>query len=128
MDIGYIQRCLRWLGNSVIKEYISNKESLSVELNKRIDDFLESINSHISWDMISRKDAQELGFVLWSKQDGYDIWLIPTYLYPIIPEGLEVVDGDGDDVIFNSSCLADDSYRSWCGYGLKIPSTESDCQ
>ena len=53
---------------------------------------LEDIKDTIDFTTITKEEASKLGFRIWSSKpnEPQDVWLIPAFMYSIIPDGLEI--------------------------------------
>lgn len=119
VDIGYIHRCLRWLANGMVSEYLEKK--LPPELDKRIDSFYVCIKKAIDWYNLTREDFLNLGFMCWMERDDKELWLIPHWLFPVIPEGITLTDSHGNDLTFNSKTASRAITFGCLSYGLFVP-------
>lgn len=78
---------------------------------------LEHIKQNLDWNDIDEETCRILGFSKWEDND--NVWLIPTYLYSIIPIGLKVVTIFGNEAVFNSH-NDDDSRLGVLPFGIKV--------
>lgn len=87
-----LQNCLTWLANSVADSILNQKDpnAQCEELRqtwKTIYEYLKQKNLP-DWRNLTLKEAKELRFGRWSNES--DLWLIPLWLFPLIPEDLEL--------------------------------------
>ena len=76
---------------------------------------LEQISKNLDWNDIDEETCQILGFGKW--EEGNSLRLIPTYLYPIIPNGLKVQDICGKIEEFYQG-MDNDSRCGCLAYGI----------
>lgn len=99
-DINYLTRCFRWLANELVIPYMNNK--LPPQLKNKVDTFYDSVRRTIDWDNLTREDCVWLGFIdsqrdmVSAKGVIQELWLIPQWLIPVIPEGKYVEDVHGN--------------------------------
>lgn len=94
IDAAKITRLLRWEMNELVVPYLN--KSLPYQLGCKTDRFYQAISNEIDWENLTVNDYIVLGFMRWELDDNHDLWLIPQWLYPIIPEGLHVVGTNKD--------------------------------
>ena len=83
-----IKNCLTWLANQIALDYIYGDKFHS---NKEImEKFYDSIKNEIEWNTMTTQQAKELRFARWS-DDMPNLWLIPIWLYPVIPDDLPLI-------------------------------------
>lgn len=102
-DKTLIYRSLRWLVNAVIPEYQTG--TLPSTLHEKVTKFYETLDGTIDWETLTKEECISLGFLTFGSEDHekYEIWFIPSWLYPIIPEGLMVSDIDFHEFPFKRS-------------------------
>ena len=94
IDISFIHRILRWLANGITNDYVCNR--LSPALTNKMNKFYTTLQTTFDWEKLTREDCRALGFMCYGADENeeYEVWCIPAWLYPIIPEGLNVTDND----------------------------------
>lgn len=114
--------CFTWYANKVAEtvqyESWSNefcrKEN---EVNTHI--FLKELNEYINWDTLTREEARELRFVVYS-DDTPNLFLIPLYILPILPIGTELVSINGNRIIYDGSNVDKDTRYGCLAFGIVI--------
>lgn len=127
-DLEYVTRCFRWLTNELVIPYMENK--LPVALKTKIDTFYDSVRKTVDWDSLTRDNCLWLGFMN-SQRDMIsaqgviqELWLIPQWLIPIIPEGMYVEDVQGNRFQYNSATCDKTTQFGVLGYGIVLDITE----
>lgn len=127
-DLEYVTRCFRWLTNELVIPYMDNK--LPSSLKTKIDTFYDSVRKTVDWDSLTRDNCLWLGFMN-SQRDMIsaqgviqELWLIPQWLIPIIPEGMYVEDVQGNRFQYNSSTCDKTTQFGVLGYGIVLDITE----
>lgn len=82
-------------------------------------DFLSTIRKHIDFSKLTREEAYSLGFGRWSAEN--DLYLIPLYLLPIIPIGIELTCIDGQKIIYDGTNVDNDVRFGYIAWGIEIP-------
>lgn len=84
--------------------------------------FYSSVNTSIEWDDLTRDDFLSLGFMCYGyeQEDPYELWLIPIWLYPIIPDGLQLEDIHMNSFLFNRETTPYETFYGCMTYGIKI--------
>ena len=119
MDIGYIARCWRWLLNSLVDDYINHE--LTPLMQDKTSKMYAAIAPLIDWYDMSKDEATALGFMLCQDSDSpYQLWLIPRWLYPLIPEGLTVRKMNGETFKFSRTTSTVEPFFSCLPYGIEI--------
>lgn len=90
------------------------------EVGRATNDFLNEIRKEISFKNMSLEDATILGFKRWDE----DLYLIPLYLAPIIPVGLELESINGETVVFDGNNIDLDNRFGMLAYGIRFPNKE----
>lgn len=114
---------------------------------------LKNSSNAIPWKSLTENDAMNLRLIPYLSKDSLDssitkvrnnkyynstirediiqkmghlenVWLIPSYLYPLIPEGLQLITVNGD-IIKNDGKLPIESRCGYLGYGIQIPYQEA---
>lgn len=124
---------LSWIANRVAIGEIYEDWSDTVigkETREGLKTFYASLknnNDLIDWNNLTVEEAKELGFLLWSDEedpnDRYsvkDLWLIPLWLYPLIPDGIELTTIGGEKVIKNGDNIDPDARFGCIAYGIII--------
>jgi hypothetical protein len=115
-----ILNCLTWLANRVSEttQYENwSDEFCRKEIKEANQKFVEEIKNHIDWDNLTEEDCKELRFGKWDEESG--IYLIPLYLFPIIPIGLKVYCISGEEIVNDGTNLDDDNRFGCIAYGIK---------
>ena len=89
------------------------------EINDYTDGFLAAMKKHINWDNLRKEEALGLGFTLWSEEYP-DLYLIPLYLFPILPIGTEVTCIDGRTFTYDGTNMDNDVRFGCIAYGITI--------
>lgn len=116
-----VRNCLTWLVNKVSETIIYNWDNdfKAKENKESFDKFYKELEKHIDFTKLTVEQAKELRFQKWSEEQP-KLWLFPLYLVPIIPEGLEVVDINGEKYKYEKD-TADNDIRFGCvAYGIEI--------
>ena len=69
------------------------------------------------------EEASLIGFTQWSEDDP-SLYLIPAWLYPALPVGLQVIDIYGEESEFSPETHDDESRYGCLAYGINL--VESD--
>lgn len=124
-DKDKIRRAMTWAVKQCYGGFIYEKwdhESRLETVKNSREEFLKYIKEHLDWNDIDKETCKLLGFGRWS-DDMPDLWLIPGYLYPIIPIGLKVKSISGDESTWTGK--EDNDVRFGClAYGIIESSTE----
>ena len=123
-NVEYSLRCLRWLANAVAKEY--QEGNLSAELKTRTEKFYSSISPKFDWHEFTRDDLIRLGFMCYGSEEelNYELWLIPLWLYPVIPEGLLLTDINHNMFTFRRNNAPYEIFYGCMTYGLRMPKVQ----
>ena len=102
-----------------------SKEDIE-KYKEKCNKFLKVLKEAFDWDDIDNETAELLGFSKWeSEGELKNLRLIPGYLYPIIPHGLEIIDISGNKEIFDGT--QDKDVRCCClAYGIMIKEKEEE--
>lgn len=117
-----IMDCFTWYANKVAETV--QYESWSNEFCRKENEvnthmFLEELNEHINWDTLTREEARELRFVVYS-DDTPNLFLIPLYIVPILPIGTELVSINGNRIIYDGSNVDKDTRYGCLAFGIVI--------
>lgn len=131
MNRGYVNRCLRWLANELFPFYFEGK--LPKELEEKVDTFYKSLDSRMDWGGLTRKDLLRLGFLNLEEEEDVanSLWFIPTWLFPVIPEGMTVFDADKKPFAFFKSTAPQDVMYGCYTFGIFEQTNEevtNDCR
>ena len=113
-----IKNCLTWLANKTAENYVygyakgREKDTLDTFYNEF------KTKKLIDFENITISEARELRFGKW--EDNNDLWLIPIWLYPLIPIGLELKSISGEKVIFNGNNIDKDIRFGCLAYGIEL--------
>ena len=72
---------------------------------------------------LTTAEASLIGFTQWS-EDSPSLYLIPSWLYPALPVGLQVIDIYGEESEFSPETHDDESRYGCLAYGINL--VESD--
>ena len=114
--------CFTWYANKVAETV--QYESWSNEFCRKENEvnthmFLEELNEHINWDTLTREEARELRFVVYS-DDAPNLFLIPLYILPILPIGTELISINGNRIIYDGSNVDKDTRYGCLAFGIVI--------
>lgn len=119
------EKCLIWMANHMSRT-VRNKNwsdefcrKFTEEIYNEASDVLKK---YIDIKTLSRKEAFSLGFEPWRG----DLVLIPLYLLPIIPIGMELISIDGETIIYDGSNVDMDTRHGCIAYGIRIPEKKDD--
>ena len=86
-----LQSCLTWLATEVAESCLNRVNPIKLEKDIRAawGIFCNSVmgSDCIDWDSLTPEEASELRFRKWGESD---LYLIPVWLYPMIPDDLEL--------------------------------------
>lgn len=113
-----IQNCMSWLVNRLSRCNTYNWDNeFKAEQNKEsFNMFYEEIKKHVDFSNLTADEAKELRFSRWDD----DLWLIPLYLVPILPKGLEVTSIGGEKLIVGKDYIDNDIRCGCVAYGIEI--------
>lgn len=85
-----LRNCLTWLANAVAETVLHTKDPghLDADIRQSWGVFCNSVKDHIDWKHMDLQTAKELRFARWDEESS--LYLIPIWLYPSIPEDLEL--------------------------------------
>lgn len=112
--------CLTYLANRVSEttQYENWSDKFyRKEIKEANQKFVKEIKNHIDWDNLTEEDCKALRFGKWDEESG--IYLIPLYLFPIIPIGLKVYCISGDEIVNDGTNLDNDIRFGCIAYGIK---------
>lgn len=112
---------ITWLINKLSEGYMYTWDDgfKQKESKKNFDRFYEELKKNIDLTKLTVEEAKELRFGRWSDEFP-DLWLFPLWLVPIIPEGMEVIDINGNKFNYEKE-KADNDIRFGCvAYGIEI--------
>ena len=115
-----VLNCLTYLANRVSEttQYESWSDEFSrKEIKEANQKFVDEIKKHIDWENLTEEDCKELRFGKWDEESG--IYLIPLYLFPIIPIGLKVYSISGGEIVNDGTNLDNDTRFGCIAYGIK---------
>lgn len=115
-----ILNCLTYLANRVSEttQYDNWSDNFCrKEIKEAIQKFVEEIKKHIDWENLTEEECKELRFGKWDEESG--IYLIPLYLFPIIPIGLKVYSIMGNEIVNDGTNLNNDIRFGCIAYGIK---------
>ena len=115
-----IMNCLTWYENRIEMacRYHSNPDDVYTEIKLARKRFLEEIKKHIDFTKLTKEEAIELGFKKWDNDS--NLYLIPIWLFPVIPIGIELTAIDGEKVIYNGENIDDDTRFGCIACGIVI--------
>ena len=115
-----IMNCLTWYANQIEMAYRYNRklEDTYTEISIAKTKFLEEIKKYIDFSKLTKEEAVELRFGKWD--DKSDLYLIPIYLLPILPIGIELTDIFGEKIVYDGKNVDDDTRMGCLAYGIVI--------
>lgn len=115
-----IMNCLTWYANQIEMacRYWKNPTDTYSEIKTAQIKFLEEIKKHIDFSKLTKEEAVELRFGKWT--DESNLYLIPIYLLPILPIGIELTAIDGEKVVYDGKNVDDDTRMGCLAYGIVI--------
>lgn len=123
MNKNYVNSCLRWLANELVPFY--NNGGLPKALMSKIDTFYTSVGDSFDWFNLSKEDVQRLGFLNWEdSDDNGGVWFIPSWLYPIIPEGMILYNKNGEKFEFTSQTAPREVMYGCLTFGVVLEEEE----
>jgi hypothetical protein len=123
-----VQNCLSWLVNKLSESnsYESWSNDLKAKQNKEaFEMFNKEVRKHIDFKNLTVDEAIELRFSRWD-EDMPNLYLIPLYLVPVLPEGLEVTSISGNKKIVGKDYIDNDIRFGCIAYGINILKSESN--
>ena len=115
-----IMNCLTYLANRVSETTQYEKwsdEFCRKEIKEASQKFVDAMRKHLDWDNLTEEECKELRFGRWDEESG--IYLIPLYLFPLIPMGLKVYSIGGNEIINDGTNLDNDTRFGCVAYGIK---------
>lgn len=116
-----IINCLTWYANKVSEttQYKSwSDEFCRKEIEESTGKFLNELKKLIDFSNLTREEAVELRFGKW--EENSDLYLIPLYLLPIIPIGIELTCINGEKIIYDGTNVDNDIRFGCIAYGINI--------
>jgi hypothetical protein len=123
-----IINCLTWYANKVAEttQYTNwSDDFCRKEIKESTEKFINELKKHIDWDNLTVEEARELRFCRWD-DDQPDLWLIPLWLLPIVPIGMELETIDGTKVIYDGTNVDNDIRFGCIAYGITIKEDEEN--
>ena len=114
-----ILQLLSWYATSIaapVQYKWSDEYSIS-KIKKTTDTFNEKLKELIDFSDLTIEDCEDLYFRKWDDESG--IYLIPLYLLPILPIGIEVSCIDGRTIIYDGTNIDNDNRAGLLAYGIK---------
>ena len=112
--------CLTWLANAVGESVLhtSKPEHLDKDVRSHWGTLCNSIKggNYINWQNLTVEEALELRFCRWEEES--DLYLIPIWLYPFIPEDLVLTSIGGNKAFV--SCISTDTRFGRLSWGILI--------
>ena len=110
---------LRWLATGVVSDYQDNM--LSPLLKAKANKFYDALEKIIKWEELTKDNALQLGFMCCDDTGTEDeLWLIPAWLYPIIPEGLVCYDMKNTQFEFHRKETPFENFYGCLRFGIKL--------
>lgn len=117
-----MMNCFTWYANRISETTTYSDWSDAFarqEVREATQKFLEALKRYIDFENLTEKKAKELRFQKWSK-DNPDLYLIPLYLLPILPIGMEVTCINGEKIIYDGHNLDTDIRCGCLAYGIRV--------
>lgn len=114
--------CFTWYANRISETtiYTNWPDALArEEVMKASKKFLNALKNYIDFENLTEREARELRFQKWS-EDEPDLYLIPLYLLPILPIGIELTCLDGENLIYDGKNVDDDIRFGCIAYGIRV--------
>lgn len=116
--IGY----LAWYVNrltEILQHADWSEETRKEEIIRIMETFNNGLRIPIDWESMTVKEAKLLQFKPWSIEYP-NLYLIPLYLVPVIPVGMELTDIFGRKIKYDGSNLGNDVRCGCIAYGIEI--------
>jgi hypothetical protein len=116
-----IINCLTWYVNCIAEtvQYKSwSDEFCRKEVKTATMDFLNAIREYIDFSNLTKEEALSLGFGRWD--DESDLYLIPLYLLPLVPIGIELTCINGKKIIYDGTNVDNDVRFGCIAWGIEI--------
>lgn len=116
-----IINCLTWYATRVAEtvQYPWSDEFCRKEIKEAHDKLMNELKKHIDWKTLTREEAIELRFGRWSDETP-NLYLIPLWLLPIVPIGIELTTISGNKIIYNGSNVDNDIRFGCIAYGVEL--------
>lgn len=96
-----------WLANSLSMGYMYKEwddTTVRKDMKEAYDKFYQSLQLEnnkdlINFEKLTQDEAKELGFGKWNEET--NLYLLPLYLVPLLPKGIELTYIDGETFIFD---------------------------
>lgn len=116
--------CLTWYANRIAETttytlWPDNLCGSFKEVKEATERFLEELKKYIDFENLTEEEARELRFCQWSKEEP-DLYLIPLYLLPILPIGIEVTCINGEKLIYDGHNIDTDIRFGCLAYGIRV--------
>lgn len=114
--------CFTWYANRISETttYTNWSDNFArEEVMKCSKKFLNALKNYIDFENLTEREARELRFQKWS-EDEPDLYLIPLYLLPILPIGIELACLDGEKLIYDGKNVDDDIRCGCIAYGIRV--------
>lgn len=124
-----IMNCLTWYANRVAEtvQYTNWSDKFCrEEVHQATMDFLSELRKHIDISKLTKDEAIALRFRRWAS--GSELYLIPLYLLPIIPIGMELTCISGETIIYDGSNIDNDIRGGCIAYGIRIIESNCPCE
>ena len=120
-----VKNCLTWLANTLAVMYVG-KQINEVKIKQALDKFYQAFKKEnlINFNDLTTEEARELRFCKWQEND--NLYLIPIWLYPLIPVGLELTSISGEKIVFDGNNIGDDIRFDCIAYGIELEDTEKE--
>ena len=117
-----IMNCFTWYANRVAEtvQYTNLYDEICrKEIKEATEKMLNELQKYIEWDKLTKEEALELRFVLWSEEYP-DLYLLPLYILPILPVGTELTSISGKKIIYDGTNVDKDIRFGCIAYGINI--------
>jgi hypothetical protein len=115
---------MSWFLNTVSESIAYEKHwssEFSMKKNKEaFEKVIEYVKPHIDWNNLDSSTAKKLGFKRWDEEHP-DLFLIPLWLYDLVPIGTDVVDIFGKKYKWDATTDKDTRFGCLsCGIKIKV--------
>lgn len=115
-----VMQLLSWYAAKIAApvQYSWSAEFSMIDIKTTTDTFNEKLKELIDFSDLTIEDCEDLYFRKWDEES--DIYLIPLYLLPILPIGIEVTCISGKTIIYDGTNIDNDNRAGLLAYGIKL--------